>query len=89
MPPRRLQRMPKPITIWEEKEAPPAASDSKITSITTRTRPETALKPVAAEPLPEASKLDLNDLPDLLYYFPPLKLQYNEGRLLALGLSPL
>jgi Transposase IS4 len=89
MPPRRSQRVPKPITIREEKEALPAASDPKITSATTRTRPETALKPVAAEPLPEASKLDSNDLPDLLHYLPPLKLQYNEGRPLASGLSPL
>jgi Transposase IS4 len=52
MLPRKSQRRPKPITIWEEKKAPPAASDPKLGSETARNKPETALKPVAVEPLP-------------------------------------
>jgi hypothetical protein len=39
---------------------------------------ETALKPVAIGPLPEAVKLDENALPELPRYTPPLDLVNNR-----------
>ena len=89
MTPRKSQRARKPITIWEEKKAPPAASDAKITEKTARNRPETALRPVATGPLPEAIKLDEFHLPDLPTYDPPLKLHYKPSESNATGLSKL
>lgn len=89
MTPRKSQRVRKPITIWEEKKAPPAASDPKITKKTARNRPETALQPVATGPLPEATKLDEFHLPDLPIYDPPLKLRYKPSKSNATGLSKL
>jgi hypothetical protein len=86
---RRLQRVPKLITIWEEKKAPSAALDPKITTVTTRTRPETALKPVPAEPLPKTSKLDHGHLPNLPHYLPPFKIHYKAPQPVATGLSAL
>jgi hypothetical protein len=58
MTPRKSQRARKPITIWEEKKAPPAASDPKITKKIARIRPETALRPIATGPLLDACELD-------------------------------
>jgi hypothetical protein len=84
---RRSQRVLKPVTIWEEKQAPFAASDPKITTANARTRPETALKPVLAEPLPETVKFDHNHLPDLPHYLPPLKIHYTAPQPVATGLS--
>jgi hypothetical protein len=86
---RRSQRVPKPITIWEEKKAPSAALDPKITTATTRTRPETAFKPIPAEPLLKTSKLDHGHLPNLSYYLPPFKIHYKAPQLVAIGLSAL
>jgi hypothetical protein len=54
---RKSKRQPKPRIIWEEKQAPPAVNDLKITEKTARTEKKTALKPVVTGPLPEATVL--------------------------------
>jgi hypothetical protein len=89
MAPRRSQRAPKPITIWEEKQAPSAALDPKLTAQTARTNPETALEPVAVGPLPASTKLDHGHLPELPTYHPPLNLRYKPSKSIATGLSVL
>ena len=86
---RRSKRTPIPKTIWEEKGAPSAASDPKITKKTARTAQKTALKPIITGPLPETIKLDENDLPELPTYKPPLNLQFQASESLATGLSEL
>jgi hypothetical protein len=43
MEPRMSQRKPKPTTIWEQKGAPSAAKDPKVTKKTARTEKKTAL----------------------------------------------
>jgi hypothetical protein len=83
---RRSQRKPKPITIWEEKDAPSAAKDPKITKKTARTEQKTALKPIAAGPLPESLE---KRLPELPLYNPPLTLCFEPSKSLAIGLSEL
>ena len=86
---RRSKRIPKPKTIWEAKGAPSAASDPKVTKNTARTEQRTALKPIAVGPLPKALKIDENQLPELPEYEPPLILQFQRSKLLAMGLSQL
>ena len=86
---RRSKRTPVPKTIWEEKGAPSAASDPKITKNSARTVQKTALKPVIAGPLPETIELNENDLPELPTYNPPLKLEFQASESLATGLSEL
>jgi hypothetical protein len=86
---RRSKHTPVLKTIWEEKGAPSAASDPKITKKTARTEQKTALKPITVGPLPEAIELDENDLPKLPTYNPPLNLQFQPSELLATGLSEL
>jgi hypothetical protein len=73
---RRSERGRKPRTMWEQKGAPSAASDPKISKKAYRTVEETALKPVATGPLPAEVNLECNDLPDLPDYTPPLNLQF-------------
>jgi hypothetical protein len=73
---RKSQRKPKPRTIWEEKKAPSAASDPKITQKTARTVEKTALKPIATGPLSDNIGFDESDLPELPIYRPPLNLQF-------------
>jgi Transposase IS4 len=89
MLPRQSQRNRKPTVAWEAKEAPSAALGPKLTSKTARNKPETALKPVAVEPLPESTKLDSNQLPELPVYTPPLELHYKPSESIATGLSEL
>jgi hypothetical protein len=89
MTPRKSQRARRPITIWEEKKAPLAASDPKISKKSARDRPETALRSIATGPLSEASKLDEFHLPDLLIYDSPLKLRYKPSESNAIGLLKL
>jgi len=89
MQPRQSQRTRKATVAWEAKEAPATASDLKLTSKTARNKPETALKPVAIEPLPESTKLDSNHLPELPVYTPPLELHYMPSESNATGLSKL
>ena len=78
-----------PKTTWEEKGAPFAASDPKITKKTARTAQKTALKPVITGLLPETIELDENDLPELPTYNSPLNLQNEASESLAIGLSEL
>jgi hypothetical protein len=66
--------MPVSKMIWEGKGAPSAASDPKIIKKTARIGQKTALKLIAISPLLEVSKLDENDLPELLIYEPLLNL---------------
>ena len=89
MTPRRSQRQRKPKTIWEEKRAPSATTDPKITKKTAQTEEKTALKPVVTGPLPETIGFDENHLPELPVYEPPLKLQFQQSKSLATGLSEL
>ena len=86
---RRSQRQPKPKTIWEEKNAPSAARDPKITKRTDWTEQKTALKPIAIEPLPEVPKFDVKQLPDLPVYEPSLALWFTSSKPLLQGLSQL
>jgi hypothetical protein len=86
---RRSHRTKAPRTIWEQKSAPSAASDPKITKKTARTEQKTALKPVAVSPLPETVKLNKKDLLKLPTYELPLKLQFQASELLATGLLEL
>ncbi len=86
---RRSQRQPKPKTIWEEKGAPSAARDPKITKRTDRTEQKTALKPIAIGPLPEVPEFDVKQLSDLPVYEPPLALRFILSKLLLQGLSQL
>ena len=85
----RSQRQPKPKTIWEEKGAPSAARDLKITKRTDRTEQKTAFKPVVSGPLPETLEFDVNQLPDLPTYKPPLELRFKSSKSLLKGLSEL
>jgi Transposase IS4 len=86
---RRSKRKPVPKIIWEEKGAPSAASDPKITKNTARTAQKTALKPIVIGHLPETVKLDEKDLPELPMYDPPLDLQFQSSKSLSTGLSEL
>ena len=78
-----------PKTIWEEKGAPSAASDPKITKKAARTEQKTALKPIAVRPLPETAELDEKDLPELFTYEPPFNLQFQTSKSLVTDLSEL
>jgi Transposase IS4 len=86
---RRSKRTPVPKTIWEQKGAPSAASDPKITKKTARTEQKTALKPIAVSHLPDITEINENDLPELPTYEPPLNLQFQASQSLATGLSAL
>ena len=86
---RKSKRTPVPRTIWEEKGAPSAASDPKITKKTARTEQKTALKPIIISPLPEIPEINEQDLPELPTYEPPLNLQFQASESLAIGCSAL
>ena len=77
------------ITTLEVKEAPSAASDPKITKKTARTAQKTALKPIVIDSLPNTIELDENDLPELPTYNPPLDLQFQSSKSLAMSISEL
>jgi hypothetical protein len=87
MAPRKSQRAPKPITVWKEKQAPPAALDPKITAQNARTKPETALEPIPTGPLPDSTKFDYGHLRELPDYSPPLILLRKPSESIATGLS--
>jgi hypothetical protein len=89
MSPRKSQRKRKAVTIWEEKEAPPAAKDPKIPKKAARTEQETALKAIATVPLPNATGIDSSALPELPDYHSPLELRYKACQSTAIGLSEL
>jgi hypothetical protein len=73
---RRSKRTPILKIIWEEKGAPSAGSDPKITKKTARTAQKTTLKPIITSSLLEIIELDENDLPELPTCKPPLNLQF-------------
>ena len=85
----RSQRQPKPKTIWEEKGAPSAARDPKITKRTDRTEQKTALKPVVSGPLSETFEFDVNQLSNLSVYKPSLELRFESSKSLLKDLSEL
>jgi hypothetical protein len=89
MTPRKSHRVRKARTIWEQKGAPPAAKDPKITRKTARTVEKTALKPIATGPLPIAVGFDADHLPELPTYKPPLDLEFQPSKSLNTGLSQL
>jgi Transposase IS4 len=60
---RRSKRTPVPTTRWEEKVAPSAAVDPKITKKTVKTKQKTSFKSVTIGTLPQPIELDKNDLP--------------------------
>jgi hypothetical protein len=76
MTPRKSHRVRKARTIWEQKGAPPAAKDPKITRKTACTVEKTALKPIATGPLPIAVGFDADHLPELPTYKPLLDLEF-------------
>ena len=76
---RRSERTRKLRTVWEQKGAPSAASDPKLSKKSARTVEKTTLKPVAIGPLPSQVTLQHNDLPNLPDYTPPLKLQFQHS----------
>ena len=86
---RRSQRIPKPKTIWETKDAPCTANDSKVTKNTVRTERQTVLKPIPVGPLPKALEINENQLPKLPKYEPPLNLQLQRSKSLVTDLSQL
>jgi cell division septation protein DedD len=61
MTPRKSHRVHKPRKIREQKGAPSAAKDPKITKKISRTVEKTALKPIATRPLPKAVGFDANN----------------------------
>jgi Transposase IS4 len=89
MTPRKSHRVRKARTIWEQKGAPPAAKDLKITRKTARTVEKTALKPIATGPLPITVGFDADHLPELPTYKPPLDLEFQLSQSLNAGLSQL
>jgi hypothetical protein len=86
---RRSKRTPVPKTVWEEKGAPSAASDLKITKKTARTEEKTALKPILIGPLSRIFENDEKELPELPTYEPPLDLQFKASKSFCTGLSEL
>jgi hypothetical protein len=72
-------------TIWEEKSAPSAASDPKITKKTAKTEQKTALKPIVISPLPEIPKINKQALPELPIYELLLNLQFQASESLVIG----
>ena len=60
--------------IWEQKRAPSAVNDPKITKKNARTTEKTVLKPVATGPLPETVEFDADHLPELPVYILSLDL---------------
>jgi Transposase IS4 len=89
MTPRKSQRKRKAVTIWEEKEAPPAAKDPKIPKKADRTKQTSALKPITTGPVPEAVRIDPSCPPELPNYDPPLKLRSKCSESQATDLSEL
>jgi hypothetical protein len=89
MTPRKSHRVCKPRTIWEQKGAPSAAKDPKITTKTARTVEKTALKPIATGPLPKAVSFDANNLPNLPTYELLLDLKFKALESLTTGLLKL
>jgi hypothetical protein len=86
---RRSKRTPVPKTIWEEKGAPSAASDPKITKNTARIVEKTTLKPVVVSPLPNIPEIDEKELPELPTYELLLNLQFQASESLSTGLLEL
>ena len=71
---RRNERTRKLRTVWEQKDAPSAVSDPKLSKKSVRTIEKTTLKPVAIRPFPLQITLQRNDLSDLSDYTSSLKL---------------
>jgi hypothetical protein len=86
---RKSERKRKAVTIWEQKDAPPAARDPKIPKIAARTVKKNALKAVATGPLPKEVGFDSSAPLKLPDYSPPLKLRYKCSESIATGLSEL
>ena len=89
MSPRKSYRVRKTRTVWEQKGAPSAAKDPKITKKTAHTGKKTALKPIATGPLPKTVDFDADHLPELPTYEPPLDLEFKDLESLATGLTEL
>jgi hypothetical protein len=89
MTPRKSHRVRRPRTIWEQKGAPSAAKNPKITRNTARIVEKTALKPIATGPILEAVRFDADNLPELPIYNPLLDLEFKASESLNTGLSEL
>jgi hypothetical protein len=61
---RRSKRTPVPTTRWEEKAAPSAAVDPKITKKTVKTKQKTSFKSITIGIRPKPIELDKNDFPE-------------------------
>jgi hypothetical protein len=86
MTPRKSQRNRKATVAFKDKTTAFSASAPKLTSKIARNNPQTALKPIAVEPLPE---LDHGHLPELPEYEPPINLRSLPSKSIATGLSEL
>ena len=86
---RKSQRKRKAFTIWEEKDAPSAATDPMIPRKADRTTSKTVLQPIATGPLPKAVEIDLLCLPELPEYQSPLELRSKCSESRATDLSEL
>jgi hypothetical protein len=89
MTPRKSQRVRKARTVWEQKGAPSAAKDPKITKKSARTAKKTALKAVATGSLSITVDFDADHLLELPTYKLPLDLQFEASESLATGLMEL
>jgi hypothetical protein len=76
MTPRKSHLVQKAHTIWEQKRAPSAAKDPKITRKSTLTVEKTALNPIATSPLLIAVGFDADYLSKLPTYKPLLDLGF-------------
>jgi Transposase IS4 len=83
---RKSQRNRKATVAFDDRNAASATSAPKLTSKTARDNPETALQPVAVEPLPE---LGYGPFPELPEYDPPLELLSLPSESIATGLCEL
>jgi Transposase IS4 len=86
MTPRKSQRNRKATVAFDDRNAASATFAPKLTSKKARNKPETALQPVAVEPLPELGNGPLPKLPE---YDPPIKLLFLPSESIATGLSEL
>ena len=82
---RKSQRSRRATVAFDDRIASSAAPSTNLTSEIARDNPETALKPIAVEPLPEID----NQLPELPEYHLPIETYSKCSESTATGLSEL
>ena len=89
MIPRRTARVFKPRTIWEQKGAPSAAEDLKVTKRLLVLRRKLRSNLLQLDHSPKKLVWIKDHLPDLPDYTPPLDLHYQPSKSFVTGLSEL